>query len=188
MVKIDLGNTYELTSAFLGRENTQMEFISPQSDGTERLIRVEIRYYPDPLLPNVCNLAMGPLTETGKIDDQIRLRHSDRAVVYSTLVLCMLLFLKKYPDLTVGLDGSNDLRAAIYHGIFLHNRHDLDDYLTPFGIDWYVKFLRSREDVERRADGQPYFKPISEPFDYVRSRHDLYRYYAVRLSKSIQNT
>jgi hypothetical protein len=98
----------------------------------------------------------------------------------------MLLFLKKYSDLTVGLDGSNDLRAAIYHGIFLNNKNDLSDYLIPFGVDWYVRLLRSGDDVERKANGAPFFKPITERFDYTRSRHDLYRYYAVRLSNSIK--
>jgi hypothetical protein len=185
MVRIDLGNTYELTNASLDRDNSLMEFLSPQKDGTTSLIRVEIKHYPDPLLPTVCNLAMGPLTEDGRIDDQIRLKHLDRSIVYSTLVFCMLLFLKRYPDLTVGLDGSNDLRAAIYHGIFLFNRNHLDEDLIPFGIDWYVRLLRNGEDVERRTDGTPFFKPISERFDYKRSRHDLYRYYGVMLRISV---
>ena len=183
MVKIDLANTYELTSAFLDRENTQMEFLSPQSDGTERLMRIKIRPYPDPLLPNVSNLAMGPLADSGYIDDQIRLKHLDRTAMYSTLVFCMLLFLQEYPDLAIGLDGSNDLRAAIYHGIFLHNRHHLAKHVAPFGVDWYVKLLRDRKDIERRVTGEPFFKPISEPFDYARTRHDLYRYYLVRLNQ-----
>lgn len=86
MVKIDLGKTYELLNAFLHREYTKMEFLSPQTDGTVRVMRVEIMPHPDPLLAGVCNLAMGPLMEDGEIDDQIRLKHKDRAVLYSTLV------------------------------------------------------------------------------------------------------
>jgi hypothetical protein len=183
MVKIDLGNTYELTSAFLDRENTQMEFVSPQSDGTERVMRVEIKPHPDPLLRGVSNLAMGPLTEEGEIDDQIRLKHKDRVVVYSTLVFCMLGFLNEHPDLLVGLDGSDDLRAAMYHGIFLTNRNYLNNYFVSVGVDWYVKLLRNRKDVERDSQGEPFFKPISESFDYSRSRHELYRYYVVHLNR-----
>jgi hypothetical protein len=182
MVKIDLGNTYELVNTSLSRENTKIDFFSPQSNGASRLIRVEIEPYPDASLPRVCNLAMGPLTEMGYIDDQIRLRHQDRSRVYSTLVFCILGFLDKYPDLKVGLDGSNDARAAVYHGIFLANKNYLSNYIFPVGVDWYVKLLRNRKDVERHSDGEPFFKPISEPFDYSRSRHDLYRYYVVHLN------
>lgn len=134
MVKIDLGNTYELMNASLDREHTQMEFLCPQTDGTARIIRVEIKPHHDPFLTGVSNLAMGPVTESGELDDQIRLKHKDRAVVYSTLLFCMLGFLNQYPDLTVGLDGSDDLRAAIYHSIFLSNGNSLGDYFVSVGL------------------------------------------------------
>jgi hypothetical protein len=183
MVRIDLSNTYEFTDVSLDRENTKFEFFSPQSDGIARLMRVEIKPYPDPLLPLVCNLAMGPLTKTGEIDDQTRLKHQDRVVVYSTLVFCMLGFLNKYPDLMVGLDGSNDSRAAIYHGIFLANRNYLNDYFVPIGVDWFVKLLRNKRDVERNPEGEPFFKPMPERFNYKKSRHELYRYYLVQLKR-----
>ncbi len=82
-----------------------------------------------------------------------------------------------------GLDGSDDLRAAMYHSIFLSNRNYLDDYFVSVGVDWYVKLLRNRKDIERNADGEPFFKPIPESFDHSRSRHELYRYYIVHLNR-----
>jgi hypothetical protein len=41
MVKIDLGNTYELTSAFLGRENTLFSYLNAM----EKSIEEKLDYY-----------------------------------------------------------------------------------------------------------------------------------------------
>ncbi len=87
---------------------------------------------------------------------------------------------------TIGLDGSKDVRAYLYHRIFLTNREYLEAYFNTIGVDWYVRLLRNQLDVERDADGYPYFTAKAEPFDYQRSPGNLDRYYMFRLTKKIR--
>jgi len=83
----------------------------------------------------------------------------------------------------IGLDGSDDLRATLYHSMFIVNKETMGEYFTSIGVDWYVKLLRNEEDIERTASGEPFFKPRPEAFNYHRTRHDLYRYYMLTLKK-----
>ncbi len=57
----------------------------------------------------------------------------------------------------------------------------MDEYFMTIGVDWYVKLLRNKTDIERDYNGNPFFKPRPEAFDYTRNRHDLYRYYMFQL-------
>ncbi|SEJ52763.1 hypothetical protein SAMN05216327_11228 [Dyadobacter sp. SG02] len=179
MIGINLEDTYEPVAASLEREVAVMEFYSPQRDGVDELIKVEIIPHPDELLPSVYNLAMGPLGADGNIDDLARLHHQNSNKFFSTIILFSIAFLDEFPDLIIGLDGSNEVRAYLYHSMILTNRNHLADYLVFVGVDWYVKLLRNG-DIERMPGGQPYFKPRPEPFDFNRSRGDLYRYYLLQ--------
>ena len=84
--------------------------------------------------------------------------------------------------MTIGIDGSNDIRAYLYHRMFLTNREYLDEYFVTIGVDWYVKLLRNGS-IEIDNNGQVYFKPKPEPFDYHRLAINLYRYYMFRLKQ-----
>jgi hypothetical protein len=181
MITIDLDNTYPLISGKIDLLLSIGEFYVPQAKNGNILMRVTIKPHPDPLLPNVYNLAIGPPVEDDKIDDQARLKHKDSSRVFSTAILFALAFLTDYPEMLIGLDGSDDLRATLYHSMFIANRETMNEFFTAIGVDWYVRLLRNREEIERTADGDPFFKPRPEVFDYQRNRHDLYRYYMLAL-------
>lgn len=181
MFRIDLENVYDILWGEVNSELSIVEFNAPQKMGEPMLMRIRIEPYGDPFLPGVYNLSLGPPDENGKINDQVRLKHYDSGKVYSTVILFALAFLTEYPEASIGLDGSNDIRANLYHSMFLLNRSVMSEYFYAVGVDWYVKLLRNQHDVERDEDGNPFFKPRPEEFDYSRTRADLYRYYILEL-------
>jgi len=182
MITLNLTDIYEIHAAKLDLPVSEVEFDAPQRNGKIERIYIRLSPHPDKYLPDVYNLALGPLSANGEINDKIRLKHADPGKVLSTTIFIAYAFLLEYPEHFIGLDGSNDLRANLYHGMFLANRKHLSEYFVAIGVDWYVKLLRNG-DVERRRDQSYLFKPRPEPFDYSRSRHDLYRYYMFYLKK-----
>ncbi len=181
MINIDFDDTYNLVKAEIDEQFSITEFYSPQVVGIPVLLRVIIEPHPDPFLKDVYNLAMGPPVGNRGIDDNIRLKHSYSSKVFSTAILFALAFLTEYPEMIIGLDGTDDLRATLYHSMFNVNRERLGEYFETIGVDWYVKLLRNEIEIERKTDGSPFFKPRPETFDYSRTRHDLYRYYMFEL-------
>ncbi|MGF1925391.1 MAG: DUF6934 family protein, partial [Bacteroidia bacterium] len=180
MIAIDLENIYEPLAITIERQIAILDFNAPQKDGNTKLVRAIISPHPDKLLPNVYNLAMGPLDETGELNDKIRLRHVDSNKLFSTIILFVITFLTEFGEMTIGLDGSDDLRATLYHSMFLLNKKTLGNVFITIGVDWYVKLLRDGS-IEQMRNGSFFFRPLTEPFDYKRTRYDLYRYYMLRL-------
>ena len=135
-------------------------------------------------MPNVFNLAFGPLGNDNKIDDKIRVSHKNLNKVFSTILLFAITFLEDNSDkeYSIGIDGSNETRAYLYHRMFRYNNDSLSDTIITVGVDWYVKLLRNGTDIERDSDGLPLFKPRPEPFDLKREPRDLYRYYIFSLN------
>jgi len=181
MITVNIERTYDLLWGEISDKLSITEFKSPQVVGDTVLMRVVIEPHPDPLLPNVYNLAIGPPIGDSAIDDNVRLRHVDSGRVFSTAILFALTFLTEFPETIIGLDGTDDLRATLYHSMFIANRESMGEYFETIGVDWYVKLLRNQIDIERNNDGTPFFKPRPEAFDYSRTRHDLYRYYMFEL-------
>lgn len=101
--------------------------------------------------------------------------------MFSTIMLFVLAFLDENPHVTIGLDGSDDIRAYMYHRMFLTNKAYFANYFFTLGVDWFVRLLRNGK-IELDSDGAPFFKPKPEPFDYRRSANDLYRYYMFHLT------
>ncbi|MBO9659741.1 MAG: hypothetical protein J7527_13045, partial [Chitinophagaceae bacterium] len=89
-------------------------------------------------------------------------------------------FLQRNPGYTIGVDGSTDTRAYLYHRMFRSNEISFRELLATFGIDYFVKVLRSG-DFETYADGSVCIKPRLEKFDYHRAANDLYHYYMFKL-------
>ena len=85
-------------------------------------------------------------------------------------------FLQANPDHFIGLDGSDDARARIYHRMFRSNEMELADYFGTIGLDYYVKQLRNG-DLETNENGEYVYAPFPQSFDYSRSSNQLYRYY-----------
>lgn len=180
MIKINFEETFDPIE--IASDLSVMLFSSPQTAGPSVPIKVEIEAHPDPLLPNVFNIAFGPFNELGVIDDTAKLKHTDINKVFSTVLFLALSFLQSNPEYTIGLDGSNDSRAYLYHWMFQTNRQQLSEFFVSIGVDWYVRLLRDNE-VELDEDGSPFFKPRPELFDFDRPRLDLYRYYMFHLKK-----
>jgi hypothetical protein len=176
-VTINFDDTYEPLS--LSDDLSEMTFDSPRVDGSIQRIVVQITPHPDPLLPDVYNLGFGPPDGNGGFIDNIQLSHSNLNTVFSTVLFHALSFLEINPGLTIGLDGSDDLRARLYHRITKFNKAYLDDFFITIGVDWYVRIFRNG-DYEKDSQGTPIAKPRPELFDYLRDNKDLYRYYMFR--------
>src|SRR5690606_32736290 len=131
------------------------------------------------------NLAFGPIDQNGDIDDRIILKHKNVNKVFSTVLFYAITFLEdnSTESYSIGIDGSNEIRAYLYHRMFRFNQMYLSDIILTVGVDWYVKLLRNGTDIERDSDGLPLFKPRPEPFDLTRKPNDLYRYYIFTLNK-----
>jgi hypothetical protein len=180
MIKINFEDTYEPIK--VGEDLSFMTFYSEVKNAQKVLLKIEISSLGDPLLPNVFNMAFGPLNENGDIDDSAKVNHQNNDKVFSTILLFSLIYLQSNPQMTIGIDGSNDIRAYLYHRMFLTNREYLDEYFVTIGVDWYVKLLRN-DTIEVDINGVPYFKPKPEPFDYKRLPTNLYRYYMYKLKQ-----
>jgi hypothetical protein len=183
LVKINLEDTYEILT--IAPDYSEATFNSIDVDGKPALLKISITPVDNPHLPNVYNLGFGPIGLDGEIDDKARISHKDRNKVYSTLIFFGYTFLLQNPKYTIGLDGSDFIRAAIYHRIFQTNRVYLEDYFIALGVDNCVRFKRNGE-YEKDATGAPLLKPRPEPFDYKRSTKDLYWYYMFHLTKKGQ--
>ena len=175
---INFQDTYEPVS--IESDFSAMTFNSPQRDGTNELILVKIEPLENLFLPNVYNLGFGPPDGKGGFKDDVRPKHKDVPKVFSTVLFHSLNFLGENPKLMLGIDGSDDLRATLYQMMFKTNRKYLDEFFVPLGVDYYVRIFRNGN-YEQDEFGNFISKPRAEPFDYDRSRHDLYRYYLFRL-------
>jgi hypothetical protein len=159
---------------------SELAFISPQKDGSNELIVVQIEPLNNSDLPNVFNLGFGPPDGNGRFRDDVRLKHTDVPKVFSTVLFHSLNFLTENPKLILGIDGSDDLRATLYQMMFKTNREYLGEFFVPLGVDYYVRIFRNGN-YEQDQLGNYISKPRAEQFNYDRSRHDLYRYYLFRL-------
>ncbi len=180
MIKINFEDTYDPIE--VGEDLSFMTFHSEVKDTADILLKIIISPLGDPLLPNVYNMAFGPLLENGDIDDRAKINHHNKDKIFSTILLFSLVYLQSNPQMIIGIDGSNDVRAYLYHRMFLTNREYLIEYFVTIGVDWYVKLLRNGA-VEVDGNGLPYFKPKPEPFDYQRPATNLYRYYMYQLKQ-----
>ncbi|MFP5439107.1 MAG: DUF6934 family protein [Bacteroidia bacterium] len=178
MITIDLDNT--ILPHYVSHDLRDFRFYSPQKNGTVKELLVQIRDIFDPLLPNVFNIGFGPPNESGSFRDDVSMEHLNPGKVFSTVIVLAVAFLERNPSVFIGIDGSDDRRASLYHRMFRFNSRSLADMLTLTGVDWYVRLLRNG-DVERDIDGNPYFKPRPEAFDFQRKASDLYRYYLINL-------
>lgn len=178
MTKINLEDIYEPIS--INNEITEFKFQSELKNNNQLDLYVRFSKIDDQFLPNVFNLAYGPLSDNGYIDDKIKINHKNSNKLFSTILFYVITFLDSYPEASVGIDGSNDVRAYLYHRMFISNQKELHDLIITIGVDWYVRLLRDGN-IEVDSDGVLFFKPKPEPFDIQRKTNDLYRYYLIKL-------
>lgn len=179
MFKIDLDNTYEPKYVSDGLDHFIVE--SETIDGAFIDLHVNISAINNDYLSNVFNLGFGPLNANGEIDDQAKIKHKYVDKVISTMILLGITYLNDDKEKYIGIDGSNDIRAYMYHRMFRYNLEDLSELLSVAGVDWYVKLLRNQTDIERDEKNDPLFKPRPEQFDIERDAKDMYRYYMFKL-------
>lgn len=180
MIKINFEDIYPVIQ--IADDFSFMTFHSPDKKGVQHILKIEITFLEDPFLPNVFNLSFGPIADNGEIDDEAKINHSDIDKMFSTILFFGLVFLEANPENRIGIDGSNDVRAYLYHRMFITNKGILSKYFVTFGVDWYVRMFRSGN-IETDSKGHPFFKPKPESFDYLRPTADLYRYYMFSLTK-----
>jgi hypothetical protein len=178
MITVNFEDTYDPTN--ISDDLSRMTFVSPLTNGILQELLVKISPHPDPFLPNVFNLGFGPPGGPNDFLDNVRLKHANVSKVFSTVLFHGLIFLQSYPELTIGIDGSDDKRATMYHLMVKSNRTYLEDFFLLIGVDWYVRVFRNWA-LEEDDEGNLLSKPRPELFDYDRQRHDLYRYYMFRL-------
>ena len=178
MITLNLDDT--ILPHYVSHDLMDFRFYAPQKSGAALELIVQIRDINDPLLPHVFNIGFGPPDGLGSFRDDISMKHLSPGKVFSTVMVLAMAFLERNPSLFIGIDGSDDRRAYLYHRMFRYNNNSFYDTLSLTGVDWYVRLLRS-DDVERDLSGHPYFKPRPEAFDFQRKASDLYRYYLINL-------
>lgn len=142
-VKIDLENCYQIET--VSNDLTSGVFTSILKDGTPISLAVQI-CEEHPLLPNVFNLAFGPLNKEGDINDNIKLHHRDHSKAFSTIVSAAMRFLKENPAKSLGIDGSNHARAYLYYRCMKKNFDYLTQHFEIHGVNYYVRMLRKVKD------------------------------------------
>jgi hypothetical protein len=108
-----------------------------------------------PLMPNVYNLAFGPLNQNNQIDDLAKLSHQNYSKLFSTIVFACINFLNNNKEKFLGIDGSSNARAYLYYRCIQNNYDYLSKYINIYGINYYLRILRKLKDEDD-----------SHPFDY----------------------
>lgn len=133
------------------------EFEAELGDGGLVLMKLEVSNAPHEILPDVYNLAFGPVDGLGKINTYARMRYRHRMKVFSTVLLFMENYLRAYPGRKLGIDGSSNSRAALYYRGWQRHFRSLNAYLQMAGVKFYVRILR----IGKRQTDDPFdFKDI----------------------------
>ena len=101
-----------------------------------------------PYLPDVYNLAFGPLIDDIKIDDKAKLYHENHSKVFSTIIFTALAFLTENKQKYLGIDGSNNARAYMYFRCIQNNYDYLSQFFNIYGVNYYVRILRKLKDED----------------------------------------
>lgn len=182
-VKIDFSQTYK---AFDVSEDLRtLSFETVLQDASKVPLRVDISDQSHELLPNVYNLAFGPLDAKGKIDDKAELPHSDYSRVFSTILLSALNYLSINRDKYLGIDGSDNYRAYYYWRFLQRNFDYLSQSFEIFGLKYYVRITRFGK---RQYDNPFDFTDIQPQPDRIIKTNDwpehMYNYFIFKLRQA----
>jgi len=142
-ITINFEDTYDIED--ISEDLKSFYFASIDKNGSPIRLQVRIEDNKNKFLPNVFNLAFGPLDDKGDIDDTATIDHQNVSKMYSTILLGALTFLRANPNKVMGIDGSNLVRACLYYRLFQHNYSYLLQYFDVFGVKFYIRLLRGRE-------------------------------------------
>lgn len=153
-------------------------------DGSVTQLKVEISNEVDELIPNVYNLAFGPMDARGEIDDKAQLEHKNYSAVFSTILFEGLSYLNSNPDHFLGVDGSSNSRAILYWRYLQQNFDYLNNYFRFFGVKYYVRISRfGKRQYENPFDFEdilPYADPIVKTNSWPAQ---MYNYFVFRLKR-----
>ncbi|PSL32086.1 DUF6934 family protein [Chitinophaga ginsengisoli] len=139
-VKINFDDVYDINTTSC--EMKSASFDTELADGNKKKLMVAISDQAHELMPNVYNLAFGPLNANGKIDDKAQIKHRDYSKAFSTILLHARTYLAKNPAHYLGIDGSNNSRALLYYRIILDNFEYLSNYFNIGAMKYYVRIAR----------------------------------------------
>lgn len=141
-ININLQDTYPLVT--IAKDQTKFVFISPVLKGKAAVITVKIVEGCNAYLNNYHNLSFGP-EKDGIIDDFAIIPHVDPSKVFSTVLSCALMFLKRYPNKFLVLDGADFVRAYLYFRTLQRNYGYLHQYFGIRGVKYFVRQLRGQD-------------------------------------------
>jgi hypothetical protein len=145
-------------------------------------LKVEISNEEDDLIPNVYNLAFGPMDDRGELNDAAQLEHKNYSSVFSTILFGGLTYLKTNPEHFLGVDGSSNSRALLYWRYLQQNFNYLNQFFRFFGIKYYVRISRfGKRQYDNPFDFEdilPYADPITKTNQWP---DQMYNYFIFRL-------
>ena len=139
-VNIDLSNTYDIET--ITGDLKESTFKTELKDGSSAVLKIEISNESHELMPEVYNLAFGPLNAFGRIDDKAELPHKDYSKMFSTIILEALTYLRENNGHYIGIDGSDIRRAYLYTRFIQSNYDYLTGYFNILGLKYYVRINR----------------------------------------------
>ena len=139
-VKIDFRNKYDFN--FASNDYRVRSFQAELKDGSPMDLYVKIDKQPHELLPNVYNMAFGPLNRKGQVDGQIQLAYQNYSRVFSTILWSANLYLSRNRDHFIGIDGSDNRRAHMYYKLLQRNYDYFHKHFRIYGIKYYVRITR----------------------------------------------
>lgn len=145
-VRIDLEECYKIED--INEDLSSCSFKSVLDDDSIATLAVQIDGSQHPLMPDVYNLAFGPLNDEGEINDMAELKHKDYSRVFSTIVLAAMTFLTEHASKFLGIDGSSNSRAYLYYRCIRNNFEYLSQFFRIYGIKYYVRKLRKVDDED----------------------------------------
>lgn len=141
-LKIDFDDTYDIEN--ISSDLREFQFNTEVAGGGLVTLTVKIFNNYSPFIPEVYNLAFGPLKEDGEIDDKCAIEHKNYEKAFSTILFGALAFLNTNEGQFVGIDGSNTVRAYLYYRMLQTNYDYLSQYFKLFGVKYYVRLLRGK--------------------------------------------
>ncbi len=139
-IKVSLENRYALLS--IDDDLRYSVFESILTNGMVSRLGIKISTEAHPYMPDVYNLAFGPVNDKNEIDDCIKLTHQDHSKVFSTIVFAALTFLTQHKNKYLGIDGSDTRRAYMYYRCIQNNFEYLNSLFNIHGVNYYLRILR----------------------------------------------
>ena len=139
-VKINFDDVYDINPTSC--EMRSASFDTELADGSKKKLMVAISDQAHELMPNVYNLAFGPLKANGKIDDKAQVKHADYSKAFSTILFHARAYLTNNPGHYLGIDGSSNSRALLYYKTILDNFDYLSKHFDMRALKYYVRITR----------------------------------------------